>query len=164
MRPMAKGFALMWFAFCALPLRGVAQTTAAAPDGTVTRALERDRLCTTCRDENWRFPVLAIYQTPHGNRADPRTPTCQSCHAESDAHRANPGEAAPDTVFGTKSKHVSSAQQRGEACLACHQTGQRLHWSGSEHQVAGRQYGTVTAVLPSSEQAYSYNVHVVGLS
>jgi DmsE family decaheme c-type cytochrome len=136
MRPMEKRFALMlWLTFCALPLSGMAQSTAAPPDGAVNRALDRDHLCTTCHDENWRVPVLAIYQTPHGNHADPRTPTCQSCHGESEAHRANPGEAAPDTVFGTKSKHVSSAQQRGDACLTCHQTGQRLHWSGSEHQV-----------------------------
>ena len=39
-------------------------------------ALAKDAVCTGCHDKSWPQPVLSIYQTPHGNRADSRTPTC----------------------------------------------------------------------------------------
>ncbi|MDR3393770.1 MAG: hypothetical protein P4L70_02095, partial [Parasulfuritortus sp.] len=34
--------------------------------------LDADKACTTCHDENWKYPVLRIYQTPHGVRGDSR--------------------------------------------------------------------------------------------
>ncbi|MGE5167471.1 MAG: DmsE family decaheme c-type cytochrome, partial [Deltaproteobacteria bacterium] len=98
------------------------------------QALAKDAVCTACHNEGWRVPVLAIYQTPHGNRADPRAPTCQSCHGESGARVKVPASARPDTVFGVKSKNSSPVDERNGACLACHQSGLRMHWSGSEHQ------------------------------
>jgi len=114
-------------------------TTAAAADpptgtGLAQQALAKDAVCTVCHNEAWRKPVLSIYQTPHGNRADPRAPNCQSCHGTSDAHQKDPGGTHPDVVFDVKSKNVSSPDDRNEACLACHKTGLRMHWSGSEHQ------------------------------
>jgi DmsE family decaheme c-type cytochrome len=79
-------------------------------------------------------PILSLYQTPHGNRADPKAPNCQSCHGESTGHINDPGGTHPDVVFAVGSKNVSSADERSAACIACHQTGLRMHWSGSEHQ------------------------------
>jgi DmsE family decaheme c-type cytochrome len=78
--------------------------------------------------------VLTLYQTPHGNRADPKAPNCQSCHGESTGHVSDPGGTHPDVVFAVNSKNVSPADERSAACIACHQTGLRMHWSGSEHQ------------------------------
>ena len=105
------------------------------PEATVAQnALARDAVCTACHNESWRVPVLSIYQTPHGNRADPRAPNCQTCHGPSDAHRMDPAGAHPDVVFAPKSKNVSSADDRNGVCLTCHQTGLRMHWAGSEHQ------------------------------
>ena len=38
-------------------------------------------------------PIFAIYQTRHGVKADPRTPSCQSCHGVSDDHPPAPRAA-----------------------------------------------------------------------
>jgi len=116
-------------------LLGTSAWAADAPpvDSDAHKALQRDAVCTTCHNESWPKPVLAIYQTPHGNRADPRAPNCQSCHGESLGHQKDPAGVHPDVVFDPKEK-VSTPDERNGACLACHQTGLRMHWAGSEHQ------------------------------
>src|SRR3981189_1136177 len=53
-------------------------------------SLSGDRVCTRCHDETESRPVLAIYKTAHGVKADSRTPGCQSCHGPSEAHVTNP--------------------------------------------------------------------------
>lgn len=106
---------------------------------TVDRSLNGDQNCTVCHDENWRTPVLSIYQTKHGVKADGRTPGCQSCHGVSTDHQGDPGNKSPDVVFGAKSKKLSSAEARNEACLTCHETRvlPRSNWSGSQHETRG---------------------------
>ena len=108
----------------------------APPESMAQKALAKDAVCTVCHNESWRVPVLSLYQTRHGNRADPRAPNCQSCHGDSGAHLKDPGGAHPDVVFATKSKSVSSAAERSGACLTCHESKilPRTHWAGSEHQ------------------------------
>src|SRR6202030_3970357 len=71
-----------------------------------------------------------------GNRADPRAPNCQSCHGSSDDHRKDPGGAPRDVVCGSKTKNVSSAEERSGSSLTCHDSKvlPRAHWAGSEHQ------------------------------
>lgn len=106
-------------------------------------ALNRDAVCTRCHDETEAKPILSIYQTPHGNRADANAPSCQSCHGESEKHiKGEPGQkgrAAPDFVFAEHSKsfETSPAEERNGKCLTCHQSGLRTHWSGSQHQSQG---------------------------
>lgn len=55
--------------------------------------IDRDSECTRCHDENEAKPILSIYQTAHGNKADARTPGCQSCHGESVKHIASKSDA-----------------------------------------------------------------------
>ena len=99
------------------------------------RALARDKVCTECHDE-YDGKVLMMYQTPHGVRADARTPSCQSCHGESTAHVKNPeGKSKrpePDFVF--KGKNKSSAEAQEGQCMQCHTSGLRMNWAGSPHQ------------------------------
>ena len=54
-----------------------------APDAKA--ALAKDEVCTTCHNAATGH-VAAVYETRHGNKADPRTPGCQSCHGASDKH------------------------------------------------------------------------------
>lgn len=125
-----------------------AETTPAEVVGKATaskaaNANEQDAVCTRCHDETDSKPILSIYQSPHGNHADARTPSCQSCHGQSDAHlKGDPnqkGRAAPDIVFGTKTKtyEPTPAATQDEKCITCHQSGLRTHWSGSQHQMQG---------------------------
>jgi len=100
------------------------------------RTLKGDAVCTHCHDETEAKPVLSIYKTPHGVKADERTPGCQSCHGPSVAHVKNPNGAATrplvDINFGVRG--AAAARMEAETCLSCHTGGQREHWAGSEHE------------------------------
>jgi len=106
--------------------------------GKAAESLKKDAVCTRCHDESESRPVLSIYQTKHGVKADSRTPTCQSCHGESEKHlKGDPnvkGRAAPDIIFKRGTYSASEASTQGEACLSCHDSGKRAHWMGSQHQ------------------------------
>ena len=122
-----------------LPAVGAGASLAAdEPTGLARAALSEDGACTKCHGASWPKPILSIYQTRHGARADSRTPGCQSCHGPSDAHRENPGDKV-DVVFGAKSKNISTADARNAACLSCHETRvlSRTDWVGSQHQTRG---------------------------
>jgi DmsE family decaheme c-type cytochrome len=79
--------------------------------------------------------VLAIGKTRHGTVADGRTPTCTSCHGESNLHVNRPPDARerpkPDRMFGKSSP--TTMEQRSATCLACHQGETRMHWQLSTH-------------------------------
>lgn len=100
--------------------------------------LKGDAKCTVCHDESDSPGVLAIGKTKHGTQADGRTPTCTSCHGESEGHLGYKGSGkppAPDRVFGKKSKNT--AAEKNSACLACHQNDSKRHlWAGSAHEMA----------------------------
>ena len=81
---LLKVIALM----CAfMGIGGMSSAFAAEPGGTADNtALKGDAVCTRCHDESETKPILSMFQTRHGVRADARTPTCQSCHGESKKH------------------------------------------------------------------------------
>jgi DmsE family decaheme c-type cytochrome len=130
-----------------------------SPPTTAAARLDLDKQCTTCHDQTWKYPVLRIYQTPHGVRGDPRAPNCITCHGASEKHIAD-ATARPDVVFGDKNSippdvvfgdrstvkgikarqmifDPSDAAKQNKTCISCHEGGLRTHWSGSQHQVAG---------------------------
>jgi DmsE family decaheme c-type cytochrome len=114
-----------------LGLCGAWKTHAAPPD----RSLKGDAVCTHCHDETEAKPVLAIYKTAHGVKADERTPGCQSCHGSSEAHVRNAtGASTRPRVDIDFDRGSGAAQLIMGTCLGCHQNGQRMHWAGSEHQ------------------------------
>ena len=120
-----------------------APADAAKPAARPADAIDRDAVCTRCHDETESKPLLSIYQSAHGNKADTRTPSCQGCHGESESHlKGDPGQkgrAAPDIVYGAKSKSYPQTAPgiQDDKCLGCHQSGLRTHWSGSQHQSQG---------------------------
>jgi DmsE family decaheme c-type cytochrome len=107
------------------------------------KALQRDAACTRCHDESESRPVLSIYQTRHGVRADARTPVCQDCHGESVQHLQGApeqkGRARPDITFGKGSGVYEPSEPAAiaDVCLGCHKSGARSHWSGSQHEREG---------------------------
>ena len=123
------------FALCiaAVPQIALAQDTAKAPRKDMV--LKGDANCTRCHDETEEVPVLAIGKTKHGTVADKRTPTCTSCHGESNTHANKPENAKerpkPERVFNKKGGTPTAAQD--QACLTCHQGGKRMHWQTSLH-------------------------------
>jgi DmsE family decaheme c-type cytochrome len=101
--------------------------------------LKGDAKCTTCHDESDAPQLLAIGKTHHGTRADGRTPSCTSCHGDSDPHANHKGSdkpPKPDVTFSKSSKN--STEQRSDTCLTCHKNdAKRSHWEGSKHQTRG---------------------------
>jgi DmsE family decaheme c-type cytochrome len=107
--------------------------------------LKGDAKCTGCHDEadeptgaatmlELHPSVLSIAKTRHGVKADGRTPTCTDCHGESLDHRNYKGSGKPpkgDRIFSKNTKNT--AEERSEACLACHKGDKRSHWDGSQH-------------------------------
>ncbi len=97
--------------------------------------LKGDARCTRCHDASDDFPVLAIGKTKHGTVADGRTPTCSSCHGDSETHVNKPADAKerprPERSFGKNSKTPVDA--RNQACLTCHEGGKRIHWTSGAH-------------------------------
>jgi DmsE family decaheme c-type cytochrome len=97
--------------------------------------LKDDAKCTRCHDETEEYPVLSIAKTRHGVVADGRTPTCTSCHGESPTHVDRPADAKVrppvDVGFGKTSK--TPMEVRSQACLTCHQGGNRMNWHVSAH-------------------------------
>ena len=80
--------------------------------------------------------VTPILQTPHAVRGDPHSPFgqngCESCHGDSSAHVASRANK-PAVVF--KGPNISPVKARNEVCLSCHESGLRMNWEGSAHQI-----------------------------
>lgn len=99
--------------------------------------LKDDAKCTRCHDETDSPQALSIGKTKHGTLADVRTPTCTSCHGDSERHLANVAgqneRPKPDRLFTKNS--TTPIETRNEACLTCHgKESMRSHWMGSTHQ------------------------------
>ena len=95
--------------------------------------------CLKCHDEDYPFPVMDIFFTPHGNPADKRAPMgqlqCEACHGPGGLHELEPfvGKArAPIVKFGHESAYPVSKQNG--MCLQCHDDQRRYLWRGSAHQ------------------------------
>lgn len=95
--------------------------------------------CLKCHDEYYKYPVIEIFFTRHGDRSNPRSPMaqlqCESCHGPGRAHATEPKvgqKRAAIITFGSKSK--LPANKQNERCLQCHETGNRTSWIGSAHE------------------------------
>ena len=108
--------------------------TAAEPGAVAKAALERDAVCTACHNESWPTPVLSIYQTKMGVKADPRTPGCQTCHGPSEGHLKQGPGTKPDVVFKKGAYAADDDKVRAGQCLACHSGKARTNWDGGQHQ------------------------------
>lgn len=111
----------------------------AGPDKAPGLVLKGDAKCTSCHDEADSPKLLSIGKTRHGVTADGRTPTCTSCHGDSEKHLNHKGSdkpPKPDRTFGKNT--ATPPQERNEACLSCHQKDSKRHnWPGSTHETAG---------------------------
>lgn len=129
-----------------IPVMVWAWVVQAADTKLAAGSQDRDAECVECHDEMEAKPILSIYQTRHGVRADPRTPACRDCHGESQAHaRKDHPKSTPrppsDVPF---SKVLGGAPIRSEqtarvdaVCLSCHSSGSQHLWQGGRHESQG---------------------------
>jgi DmsE family decaheme c-type cytochrome len=115
----------------ALTLGAACAQAPAATEKPKDLVLKGDAKCTRCHDEP---EVLSIGKTKHGAASNPRTPTCTSCHGESDAHiKGGRDRPKPDRYFAANSK--TPADVRSGACLSCHQSDRHLaFWDSGRHR------------------------------
>ncbi|MDH3514052.1 MAG: DmsE family decaheme c-type cytochrome [Gammaproteobacteria bacterium] len=96
--------------------------------------------CLVCHNANTEFPVFAIFETKHGQRADKRSPfaglQCEACHGPGANHAT---KLQPINTFGTKSKlapdklNPLSTEQQNQVCLDCHRGDARIGWNAVAH-------------------------------
>ena len=107
---------------------------AAAADGQYVEG--GAKTCLQCHETT--NTVMEIFQTPHGQKGDPRTPAaaheCETCHGSGSTHINGPERTNIGVVF-TKNSPTPIAEQN-KMCLACHEGGKRINWPGSKHQSA----------------------------
>jgi DmsE family decaheme c-type cytochrome len=133
--------AATWTTIAALMLMvSVSAVRAQEPEKAVRKdlVLKGDARCTRCHDAEDNPKILEIAKSKHGVVGDGRTPTCTSCHGESDNHVNNVRPAGsnerpkPDRTFTKNSS--TPPEERAETCLNCHRGTNRTHWQGSAHQ------------------------------
>ena len=144
-------------AFASICILGVVGTTwAAEPEPTGSA------FCVTCHDTEDMPDMTGLVHGPSlrkeppmkaaaerlasrvmGDTANPRAPTCISCHGESKAHAYKPNDVKvlpkPDRTFGKVYGKFSTieASERSNVCQGCHaRDAKRLLWEGSAHQAA----------------------------
>lgn len=126
-----RSFVAVAACWAALALPVLAHAQGSAKD----LVLRNDAVCTKCHDESDNPALMAIGKTRHGTTADNRTPTCVTCHGESDRHVNKPADVRerpkPDRMFGKTSG--TPIAERNATCLGCHQGGKRIHWDNSPH-------------------------------
>ena len=97
--------------------------------------LKGDARCTACHDESDSPELLFIAKTKHGTAVDSRTPTCTSCHGQSDPHVNNKSKVRPKPDVLYAGKRADTPDVRNAMCLSCHRkVSKRSHWEGSTHQ------------------------------
>lgn len=93
--------------------------------------------CLTCHNNP---TVNSVFDTTHGHSSIPDSPfanrDCESCHGASPDHVS--GMQSPVVVFGTGGSRfaASDVQVQNQACLSCHESGERVLWTASVHESA----------------------------
>jgi DmsE family decaheme c-type cytochrome len=113
---------------------GLRSHAADTPPPAATDKASADAVCLACHAQTTPQIVEGLAKTPHGVKADARTPGCQTCHGPSEGHLKSP-ENKPDVVFKVPAGGAASPSEvRNQVCLTCHQKdSKRTHWAGSAH-------------------------------
>ena len=144
-------------AVCAQAAAPAAAAPAAAPAAAATKAAEPPAAppsmgteytekgadtCLMCHEAS-EFPVLAIFKTKHGNRADKRAPfaathtgsaglQCEACHGPGKKHAEAGG--GPDGINSFKATSFLPPAERNKYCMECHKGNARMGWISSTHE------------------------------
>ena len=88
--------------------------------------------CIECHEEDHQ----KMARSAHAVSADPRTPTCVTCHGASEKHVARKGRVAVDITF--RGEAAQSAEAASAICASCHEKGaKQMLWATSAHPAAG---------------------------
>jgi DmsE family decaheme c-type cytochrome len=104
---------------------------ALAGTAQAARDQEASSMCLGCHEEHQQ----QMAGSRHAVAADPRAPTCVSCHGASEKHAGDPTEVKPDRRF--KGKGALLGNDASASCLGCHEKdAARALWATSSHPAA----------------------------
>jgi DmsE family decaheme c-type cytochrome len=95
--------------------------------------------CMSCHREGRDKAAHEVFLTPMGISGSPDSPfadgrhDCETCHGPSATHRKKQKDGSrllPGITFDGKTPVV----KQNEICMACHDDGSRMHWTGSMHE------------------------------
>lgn len=101
--------------------------------------------CLGCHDEesaDANYVFKAIFRGKHGQRGDARAPfgpgglQCEACHGPGARH-AGKGGNKKLMINSFKRDSFYSVEYRNQACLNCHENGQRNAWHNGAHERNG---------------------------
>lgn len=140
-------------AAAALALAGAGSGAALAQAPAAAATYIGEKACIACHgQENRHFK-----ETSHAKafRANPRNErerqVCEGCHGPGSLHAKKTGDRT--LLVGFTKKWATPVAQQNDACLSCHQGGNRLHWPGSVH--AGNQLGCADCHNPMERVSFN---------
>jgi len=87
-------------------------------------------VCAECHQDK----INTMHASPHGQSEDSRAPfgqrSCESCHGPGMLHFDTEGNC----IISMTGRYGESVENRNQACLNCHQKGDRMHWLSSAHE------------------------------
>jgi DmsE family decaheme c-type cytochrome len=87
-------------------------------------------VCADCHADK----THTMQHNPHGVSSDPHSPFgrngCETCHGPGMLHFETNGNC----IVSMTGRFGESVEQRNDVCLACHNSGDRLHWRSSIHE------------------------------
>lgn len=119
----------------AMQFAGAAENDDAAPEEAPPHSRQGADTCLKCHDDP---NTMAVFQTPHAERSDSRTPfsnlQCESCHGPGGEHgrRLRRGETRPPIVdFGGDA--TTPVAEQNAKCLGCHDERLGAAWHSGVH-------------------------------
>jgi DmsE family decaheme c-type cytochrome len=88
--------------------------------------------CLDCHSKGADSAAHSINSTIHGSLNGGGSAACTACHGASKEHDRRGKKAQPDISFGPK--WPSDPEVRSASCQGCHENGDQLLWTGSNHQ------------------------------
>jgi DmsE family decaheme c-type cytochrome len=99
-------------------------------EGMAEGAFLGPEVCADCHQDK----IETLRVSPHGQSVDSRSPFgkegCETCHGPGELHFDTEGNC----IISMTGRYGETVEQRNNVCLACHKSGDRLHWPGSLHE------------------------------
>lgn len=125
-----------WLLMAALCLFGAATLPASAdePQKEYVGAKE----CFSCHKDRKRSYLESAHGKAWSNnpQGELQQIGCEACHGSGTEHVKIAGEQGTRTSWGIENFRKKDQENSSAACLQCHMGGDRMHWSGSQHDMA----------------------------